>query len=210
MYIVFNSRFSVHILHRNWEFFFLLRCYIQSQTSFFNRDAIGTQLITNSIFSQISEIETVYSPILTGSYINSIKCYILMYILHFCHSRMRLTVGPHQTITTEITIAWHIYSIVSSVCPVFTTVLISFRYSLIHPVPNISTLKIWVFIDFFPLIPQITIWITHSMRVFRWNYRAIRTCFSNISQPFCTRVLRYVHIRIPFPLCTLIIYGAVH
>ena len=91
-----------------------------------------------------------------------------------------------------------------------TSIFVCHVKSLVHPVPYISTLQIGIFVDSFPLIPKTTGRVSHGMGIFRWYYRTVATVFADVFQPSCTRILWHVHVRVPFPLCTLVVYGAVH
>ena len=76
----------------------------------------------------------------TGSGIYCLKAYILMYIFHFSHCRMRTTIRIDKTVAEEVAIARRVYTEVTSVSPVFSSILIFLEKTLVYPVPDISTL----------------------------------------------------------------------
>ena len=118
------------------------------------------------ILFQIGEVETVRDVELARCCVNRIEADILMHVFHFCHCRMRTTVGVDKTVAKEITVAGCIYSEVTSVSPVFSSVLVFLEQTLIYPVPDISSLKVRIFIDSLPLSPEISGRVAHCVCIF--------------------------------------------
>ena len=118
------------------------------------------------VFFQVSEIETIGYVELARCGIDRFKTDVLMYILHFCHCRMRTTVGVDQPVAVEIAVAGGIYSEVASVSPVFSSVLVFLEQALVYPVPDVSSLKVRIFVDGLPLSPQVSGRVAHRMRIF--------------------------------------------
>ena len=164
----------------------------------------------NLIFFQISEVETIGNFEFAGCDVYCFKSYILMYILHFSHCRVRTPVGVYKTVAKEVTVAGRIYTEIASVCPIFFPVFVFLENTLIYPVPNISTLKIRILIDSLPLSPQVSGGVTHSVRIFGRSYRAVTAVFADTFQPIGTRILRNIHIGVPLPLSTFVVNGACH
>ena len=133
-----------------------------------------------------------------------------MRIFHLCHRRMRRTIGTNQTIAKEITITRGIHSEIASISIEQFSIFIPLGQSLIYPVPNETTLQIRVFIDCLPLPPQVTCRITHGMSILRRHDRTITAFTTNLLQPIRTRILRHVHVRIPFPKSTLVANRTIH
>ncbi|CCX61633.1 unknown [Bacteroides sp. CAG:598] len=133
-----------------------------------------------------------------------------MGIFHFSHGRMRRAVGSYQTVAAEVTVAWHIHSIIASISPIGTAGRVCFQNTLVHPVPDVSALQVGILVDFLPLVPQVTVGIAHRMRIFRRNDRTVRTVRTDITQPFGTGILGHVHVGIPLPLGTFVVHGTVH
>ena len=133
-----------------------------------------------------------------------------MHVFHFCHCRMQTTVGVNKTVAEEITVAGCIYSEVTSISPVFSSVLVFLEQTLIYPVPDISSLKVRIFIDSLPLSPEISGRVAHCVCIFWRDNRTVAAVLADIFQPAGTRILRYVHIGVPFPLCTFIVDGTLH
>ena len=133
-----------------------------------------------------------------------------MCIFHLAHTRMRYTVGTYQTVAAEVTVAWHVGTEVSSVCPECLTILVMCQHTLVHPVPDVSTLQVRITVDSFPLIPQTSGRVTHGMCIFRRHHRTVATILTSAFQPACAGVLRHVHIRVPFPLSAFVVHRAVH
>ena len=129
---------------------------------------------------------------------------------HLFHGRMRSAVRIYDTVAKEITVARHINAEVATVCIIVFAVFILNKKSLVYPVPNPTTLEVRVFVDSFPLSPKVTGRVTHGMGIFRRSYRTVATFFSDFFQPSCTRILRYIHVGIPFPKSTFVVDRTVH
>ena len=115
---------------------------------------------------QIAEVEPVVNAKKPLLQIDSLETYVLVGILHLGHAGMRRAVGSNQAITEEVSIAWHIGSKVASISVEWAAVLrVGLQQTLIHPVPNESSLQVGVFIDSLPLVPQVAGRVTHGMSI---------------------------------------------
>ena len=76
-----------------------------------------------------------------------------MGVFNLCHSGMRGTIRVYYTVAKEVSVTRGVYSIVTTIGIIFTSILIFFQDTLVHPVPDESALQVRVFIDSFPLIP---------------------------------------------------------
>ena len=123
---------------------------------------------------------------------------------------MRTTIRIDKTVAEEVTIARCVYPEVTSVSPVFSSIFIFLEKALIYPVPDISALEIRIFVNCLPLSPQISGGVSHGMCVLGRGYRTVTTILSDIFQPVGTRILRNIHIGIPFPLSTFIVDRTIH
>ena len=123
---------------------------------------------------------------------------------------MRTTIRIDKTVAEEVTIARCVYAEVTSVGPVFSSILIFLEKTLVYPVPDISTLEIRIFVNCLPLSPQVSRGVSHGMCILRRSYRTVATILSDIFQPVGTRILRNIHIGVPFPLGTFVVDRTVH
>ena len=144
------------------------------------------------ILFQIGEIETVGDFEYAGCGIYCLKAYILMYIFHFSHCRMRTTIRIDKTVAEEVAIARRVYTEVTSVSPVFFSILIFLEKTLVYPVPDISTLEVRIFVNRLPLSPQVSGGVSHCVCIFGRSYRAVAAVLSCIFQPVGTRILRNI------------------
>ena len=108
------------------------------------------------ILFQIGEVETDRAVELARCCVYRNEAAILLHVFHYCKSRMQTTVGVNKTVAEEITVAGCIYSEVTSISPVFSSVLVFLEQTLIYPVPDISSLKVRIFIDSLPLSTEIS------------------------------------------------------
>ena len=81
---------------------------------------------------------------------------------------------------------------------------------MIYPVPNISSLKVRIFVNSLPLSPKVSGGITHCVCIFRRSYRTVAAVLACVFQPTGTWILRNIHIGVPFPLSTLIVDRTIH
>ena len=172
--------------------------------------AIRLYSIVDLVLLQSCEVETVLDSKLTSSQVYSFEAYVLVSVLHFSHSRVRSTVRSHDTVTQEVTVTWCIYTEVTTVCPVVASVFIHLVKTLVYPVPNVTTLEVRILVDSIPLSSQVTIGVTHSVRIFRRNDWTVATLAAYTFQPLGIWILRNIHIRIPFPKSTFVVYRTVH
>ena len=207
---IFCSRLGFQTIYRYGEFFRGLRSNIQRYFSTFYCLSVSKYIVVNLIFFQVSEIETVGDFEYTGCGIYCFKTYILMYIFHFSHCRMRTTIRIDKTVAEEVAIARRVYTEVTSVGPVFSSILIFLEKTLVYPVPDISTLEIRIFVNCLPLSPQVSRGVSHGMCILRRSYRTVATILSDIFQPVGTRILRNIHIGVPFPLSTFVVDRTIH
>ena len=140
VYKIFHSRLGFQAVYRYGEFFGCLRSNVQRYFSTFYSLSVSEYVIVNLILFQIGEIETVGDFEYAGCGIYCLKTYILMYIFHFSHCRMRTAIRIDKTVAEEVAIARRVYTEVTSVSPVFFSILIFLEKTLVYPVPDISTL----------------------------------------------------------------------
>ena len=123
---------------------------------------------------------------------------------------MRTAIRIDKTVAEEVAIARRVYTEVTSISPVFSSILIFLEKTLVYPVPDISTLEVRVFVNRLPLSPQVSGGVSHCVCIFGRSYRAVAAVLSCIFQPVGTRILRNIHIGVPFPLSTLIVDRTIH
>ena len=123
---------------------------------------------------------------------------------------MRTTIRIDKTVAEEVAIARRVYTEVTSVSPVFSSILIFLEKTLVYPVPDISTLEVRIFVNRLPLSPQVSGGVSHCVCIFGRSYRAVAAVLSCIFQPVGTRILRNIHIGVPFPLGTFVVDRTVH
>ena len=133
-----------------------------------------------------------------------------MSILHFSHCRVRSTVRSNDTVAKEVTIAWSVYTEVATISPIFTAVFILLEQTLVNPVPDVTTLEVRILVDSSPLCSQVTVGITHGVRIFRRNDWTVATLAAYAFQPLSIRILRHIHICVPFPKSTFVVHRTVH
>ena len=84
----------------------------------------------------------------------------------------------NQSVYTEIPIVYRVPKI-TTISPVFNTILIYFGYALIYPVPYKPTLKAMVAFNRIPVFLQVTDTVSHRMGILTHNKGAvIRFIFS--------------------------------
>ena len=162
------------------------------------------------ILFQIGKVKTVSDSELAGSSVNCFKTDILMYIFYFSHSRVWSAVRVDKPIAKEVTVTRGVYTKVTSISPVFSTIFVFLEQTLIYPVPNISSLKVRIFVNSLPLSPKVSGGITHCMCIFRRSYRTVAAVLACVFQPTGTWILRNIHIGVPFPLCAFIVNRTSH
>ena len=136
------------------------------------------------------EVETVRDTHFARLGVDEFEAYILMSVLHFGHRRVRGTVGIDDAVTEKIAVARSIDAVIASVSPVCASVFIGLPNALIDPVPDESALQVRIPVNCLPLPPKIPVRISHGM-------------------PVGARILRHIHVRVPFPQSTLVVHGAV-
>ena len=128
----------------------------------------------------------------------------------FFHSRMRSAVRTHDTVAKEIAVTRHVFAEVATVSIIFFSVCILGKQTLVNPVPNVAALEVRVFVDRFPLVPKVTGRVTHRVGIFGRCNRTVAAFFTYLFQPFCTWILRDIHVGVPFPLCTFVVDRTAH
>src|SRR3712207_1191347 len=181
---------------------------------------------------QVGEIEAVEHSEITFLQVDGLKLHVLMGIFHLCHGRMRTAIGVDQSVVKEVSVARGVCSEVATIGiegsgrgelgRIFLVIgsqrMVGFEarqlaideQSLVYPVPNEATLQVRILIDSFPLAMKITRRVTHCVGIFRRHDRPITAFTSYLLQPSSAGVLWYEHVSVPFPLRTLIVYGAIH
>ena len=207
---VFCARFRLQSSYINIQFFSTLWFDVEESLSFLYYLSIGFHGIIDLVFLQTGEVEAVLYLELTSFEVDSFEAYILVSILHFGHSRMRSTVRSYNAVTQEVTVAWCVDAEVTTIRPIFTAVLVHLEQTLVHPVPNVTALQVRIFIDGIPLSRQVTVGVTHSMRVFRWNNRTVAAFSTNFVIPCHIRILRNIHVGVPFPKGAFVVHRSVH
>ena len=76
------------------------------------------------ILFQIGKVKTVSDSELAGSSVNCFKTDILMYIFYFSHSRVWSAVRVDKPIAKEVTVTRGVYTKVTSISPVFSTIFV--------------------------------------------------------------------------------------
>ena len=183
---------------------------IQESLTLSNHLAICLNCIVDLVLLQACEVEAVLNQELTCCQVYSFEAYILMSILHFSHCRVRSTVRSNDTVAEEVTIAWSVYTKVATISPIFTAVFILLKQTLVNPVPDVTTLEVRILVDSSPLCSQVTVGITHGVRIFRRNDWTVATLTAYAFQPLSIRILRHIHICVPFPKSTFVVYRTVH
>ena len=165
----------------------------------------------HGIVLQVGEIETVGDAEIAFRQIHRLKAYILVGILHLRHTGMRCAVGAYQSVAQEVTVARRVHAKVSAIGIEGTAILlVGLQESLIHPIPDESTLQVGIFIDGLPLIPEVTRGVTHRMGILRGSDGAVAAFPADLFQPLRTGVLGHVHIGVPLPQGPLVVDGTVH
>ena len=145
------------------QFFGALRFDVEEGLAFSHYLAVGLHGVVDLVFLQACEVEAVLHFELAGCQIDGLEAYILMGVLHFGHSRVYGTVGSDDTVAQEVTVARCIHTEVATVCPIFTSVLVFLKQTLVHPVPDVTALQVRVSIDGIPLCGKVTAGVTHGV-----------------------------------------------
>ena len=123
---------------------------------------------------------------------------------------MRSAVRVHDAVAKEVTVARHVFAEVAAISIIFFSVCILDKKTLVNPVPDITALEVRVFVDRFPLVPKVTGRVTHRMGIFGRCNRTVAAFLAYLFQPFCARILRDIHVGVPFPLCTFVVDRTTH
>ena len=119
------------------------------------------------------EVETVGDTHFACLSIDRFEAYVLMSVFHFGHRRVRGTVGTDDAVTEEIAVARCVDAVIASVSPVGTSVFIRLANALIDPVPDESALQVRISVNCLPLLPKISVRVSHGMRIFRRHDRTV-------------------------------------
>ena len=207
---IFGTSLRFQTTYVYGQFLAGLRCDIERYLSVSDYLVVGFHLISNQVFLQVGEVVAVLYLEYTFAQVNRFEAYILMGVFHLVHGRMQGAVRRNDTVAAEVTVARHVGTEITSVCPERTSVLVVGQNALVYPVPDVSALQVRIFVDGFPLVPKASGRVTHGMCVFRRSYRTVAATLADLFQPACTRVLRYVHVRVPFPLGAFVVHRTVH
>ena len=123
---------------------------------------------------------------------------------------MRGTVRIDEAVAKEVSVAGHIFTEVTAISIILFSVFVFYKNTLIYPVPDPATLKVRIFVDSFPLSPKVTCRVTHCVSIFGRSNRTVAAFCTDLFQPSGTRILRNIHIRIPFPKGTFVVDRTVH
>ena len=136
--------------------------------------------------------------------------HILIYMLHLVEGRMYGAVRGYQPVAAEVAVTRHVCTVVPSVCPEEASVLVLLGESLVHPVPDETSLEVRVLVYVLPLEVDGACGIAHGVCVFRRAYRAVAAVLSHLPEPVSSRILRHEHVRIPLEHGPFVAYRAVH
>ena len=154
----------------------LLRLHCQDCLSAAEHPVVSRHCVVQRIVLQVGEVETVGDAEIALRQIHRLKADVLVGILYLRHTGMRGAIRPYQSVAQEVTIARCIHAKVTAIGIEGTTVLlIGLQESLIHPIPDESTLQVGVFIDGLPLIPEVTGGVSHRMGILRGGNGAVAT-----------------------------------
>src|SRR5674476_1083200 len=87
---------------------------------------------------------------------------------------MRCPVGPHKSVNVKVSITSDPFiAIVTTICPVFFSIFVCLKKSLVNPVPYETALQLWIFFNNIPIILKITSRIAHGMSVLTHYHRSV-------------------------------------
>ena len=109
-------------------------------------------------------------------------------MFNLIQTRMRFTIGRNHAINTEIAIM-KLFTKITTI-NIIRTIFIRSQETLIHPIPDKCTLDTWIFIYRIPILEDVSVTISHGMRIFTKNYRAFGIFIMKLDH----KVHRWIHI----------------
>ena len=121
---------------------------------------------------------------------------------------MGIAVGIDNTVAEEVAVTRSILPEVSAVGPEASVTVLP--QALVHPVPDVSALKVGIAVDLIPLQGEAAGRIAHGVGILRGHYGTVAAGAAYRPQPFGAGILRHVHVAVPLPLRPLVADGTVH
>ncbi len=109
-------------------------------------------------------------------------------MFNLIQTRVRLAIGRNHAIDTEIAIM-ELFTKITTI-DIIGSIFIRSQETLIHPIPDKCTLDTWVFIYGIPILEDVSVTITHGMRILTKNYRALGIFIMKLDH----EIHRWIHI----------------
>ena len=108
------------------------------------------------VFIQIGKTKIIAHIYRSGFFLEIDELDILIYLAHFRGLRFYRTVGIDNAVDAEITVGWSTdCTVIAAIRPILAAICRFLGKSLIHPIPDATTLQKRVFLDNIPVFLEI-------------------------------------------------------